>query len=241
MNYSIKRISLDVHSPSSNETVNIKRGDTARRICISLVDGGMPYTISEDCSAVFTAKKPDGTVVYNDCSIENNTIIYNVTEQTVALEGRVNCEIKLYGADGKLITSPKFTILVFGTVYNEGDEIESKDEVSELKKLIAEVNALKDSIGNLSNGSAIKLASIDLLASKWTGSESPYSQVVSIPGVTANSQVDLTPSVEQMTIFYDKDITFITENDGGVVTVYVIGQKPQNDYTIQANIVEVKV
>jgi hypothetical protein len=45
--------------------------------------------------------------------------------------------------------------------------------------------------------------------------------------------------VEQLAIFYEKDITFITENDGGVVTVYVIGQKPQNDYTIPVSIVEV--
>ena len=86
---------------------------------------------------------------------------------------------------------------------------------------------------------AAKIASISLPASKWTGSESLYSQIVSIAGITENSQVNLMPSIEQLAIFYEKDINFITENDGGVVTVYVIGQKPQNDYTIQANIVEV--
>lgn len=80
---------------------------------------------------------------------------------------------------------------------------------------------------------------ISLPASKWTGSGSRYSQVVSIPGITKNSQVNLTLSVDQVEIFYDKDVTFIAENDGGVVTIYVIGQKPQNDYTIQAKIVEV--
>ena len=88
---------------------------------------------------------------------------------------------------------------------------------------------------------AAKLSSVSLPASKWTGSGNLYSQVVSIAGVTENSQVNLAPSVEQLAIFYEKDITFVTENDGGVVTVYVIGQKPQNDYTIQADIVEVIV
>ena len=88
---------------------------------------------------------------------------------------------------------------------------------------------------------AAKLSRVSLPASKWTGSGSLYSQVVSIPDITENSQVNLAPSVEQMAIFYEKDITFVTENDGGVVTVYVIGQKPQNDYTIQADIVEVIV
>ena len=88
---------------------------------------------------------------------------------------------------------------------------------------------------------APRYADVILPAAKWTGTGSLYSQVVSLPGVTANSQVNLTPTVQQMTVFYEKDITFITENDGGVVTVYVIGQKPQNDYTIPAKIVEVRV
>ena len=88
-------------------------------------------------------------------------------------------------------------------------------------------------------GSQAKIVSVDLPASAWVGSDNLYSQVVAIDGITQNSQVNLTPSKEQLVIFYEKDITFVTENDGGVVTVYVIGQKPANDYTIQANVLEV--
>ena len=88
-------------------------------------------------------------------------------------------------------------------------------------------------------GTVVKLTSIHLPASDWKGGESPYSQVIAIEGVSVNSKVDLQPSVEQLEIFHDKDIAFSTENDGGVVTVYAIGDKPQNDYTIQATIVEV--
>lgn len=88
-------------------------------------------------------------------------------------------------------------------------------------------------------GSAVKLAEITLLASAWKGGESPYSQVVEVDGVSVNSMVNLHPSVEQLEIFHDKDLAFSTENDGGVVTVYAIGDKPMNDYTIQASIMEV--
>ena len=84
-----------------------------------------------------------------------------------------------------------------------------------------------------------RVVDVSLPASKWAGSGNLYSQVVSIDGITENSQVNLTPSVEQLSIFYEKDVTFITENDGGTVTVYVIGQKPTNDYTIKASIAEV--
>jgi hypothetical protein len=95
-------------------------------------------------------------------------------------------------------------------------------------------------LGSLSKSSA-RIAYVDLIAANWVGASSPYSQVVTIDGVTENSQVDLTPSIEQLVIFYEKDLGFVTENEDGVVTVYAIGQKPENDYTIQVTITEVDV
>lgn len=88
-------------------------------------------------------------------------------------------------------------------------------------------------------GTAAKLAYITILASAWKGATSPYSQVVDVDDVSVNSMVNLHPSVEQIEIFHDKDLAFTTENDGGIVTVYAIGDKPQNDYTIQVSIMEV--
>ena len=93
----------------------------------------------------------------------------------------------------------------------------------------------------VAGGAAVKLTEISLPAANWKGAISPYSQVVEVEGVSVNSKVDLQPSVEQLEIFHDKDIAFSTENDGGVVTVYAIGDKPANDYIIQATIVEVTV
>jgi hypothetical protein len=84
-----------------------------------------------------------------------------------------------------------------------------------------------------------RIVDVLLKASAWIGEESPYSQVVNISGVTERSQVDLTPSAEQLAIFHNKDLAFVTENVNGRVTVYVIGQKPENDYIIQATITEV--
>lgn len=86
-----------------------------------------------------------------------------------------------------------------------------------------------------------KIGEVTLLASAWEGEDNLYSQIVNIEGVTENSQVDLTPDMQQLAVFYNKDISFVTENDGGVVTVYAIGQKPLLDYTIQVTITEVYV
>ncbi len=87
----------------------------------------------------------------------------------------------------------------------------------------------------------IRIAEITLLASGWEGDATPYSQEVVIDGITPYSQVDITPSSEQLNEFRDKDIAFVTENEDGVVTVFCIGQKPLNDHTMQVTITEVAV
>ena len=81
---------------------------------------------------------------------------------------------------------------------------------------------------------------VTLLAKNWVGDASPYSQVVTIPNITPYSKVDLLPSVEQLAIFHNKDVAFVTENEDGVVTVYAIGDKPILDYTMQVQITEVE-
>ena len=87
-----------------------------------------------------------------------------------------------------------------------------------------------------------RVSEITLLANGWVYEEDNlYSQVVEIEGVTEYSQVDLKPSAEQLGVFHNKDIGFVTENDNGIVTVYLIGKKLDNNYTMQVSITEVNV
>lgn len=82
--------------------------------------------------------------------------------------------------------------------------------------------------------------SVTLLASAWKGEGEVYSQVVEIPGVTANTKVDLQPTSEQLAEFLHKVLGFVAENDGGVVTVFSIGERPMGDHTIQITKTEVE-
>lgn len=115
--------------------------------------------------------------------------------------------------------------------------IPSKVEISE-----KDITKIADAVAKKVTVKATnaRIGHVTLLASKWEGTSSPYKQIVSIDGVTENSQVDLTPNVVQLGIFHQKDLAFVTENEGGVVTVYAVGQKPTNDYTIQVTITEVR-
>lgn len=139
---SITRITLNLQETNTMVAIKAKRGDTGRKLLIHLSDGSIPYHISDDCYATFTARKADGTKINNACTIENNVIVYEFTEQTCAAPGTIHCEIKLYGADRKLITSACFLINVHDTVFREGDEVSSEGEMNALDALISDATAL---------------------------------------------------------------------------------------------------
>lgn len=107
----------------------------------------------------------------------------------------------------------------------------------------AHLNRMEDAIAELYSivGSTVSVSEVELLAENWVGVASPYSQVVTIRGATEYSQIDLKPTIEQLAIFHDKDLAFVAENEDGMITVYALGDKPQNDYTIQVSVTEVNV
>ena len=86
----------------------------------------------------------------------------------------------------------------------------------------------------------VPASSVTLLASAWKGDGDKYSQVVTIPGVTSHTKVDLQPTSEQLIEFHYKVLAFVAENDGGEVTVFAIGDKPMGDHTIQITKTEVE-
>ena len=83
-----------------------------------------------------------------------------------------------------------------------------------------------------------KSTSISILAASWTGSANPWSQVVTVNGVTANSKVDLQPTATQIIDLQNNGVALMTENNSGVITVYALGNKPTSDYTMQVLITE---
>ena len=137
MNHSVYRIFLDIDDAASQVSLCAKKGDSNRRISAGFTENGKPYNISDDCTAIFRAKKPDGTVLYNTCLIDGNIISFDLTTQTTAEAGAVNCEITLYGQDKRQITSPRFALIVDDTVYDDS-EIESSDEFTALAEAMAQ-------------------------------------------------------------------------------------------------------
>lgn len=80
------------------------------------------------------------------------------------------------------------------------------------------------------------------LSTDWIkDADNRYYQVVEVKNavVTPNSKIDLQITPEDLTVFHEKDLAFVAENDDGVVRVYCVGQVPKNEYTLQATVKEV--
>jgi hypothetical protein len=131
-----------------------------------------------------------------------------------------------------------------GIIYYSSDTMDAGEEYVLIRNVAA-----REYVSNLlleySNKVAPSPASVTLYADRWEQNEEGtmwYQEVVVANAtITEYSKIDLQLSAEQITIFYEKDLAFVAENDGGVVTVYCIGQVPENDYVLQATVSEVLV
>ena len=130
MNNSTYRFTLDLHRHDSQMSIAVFRYDNAVTLNISLTDGGKRYEIEEGSYAIFYGKRADGTPLIHKCELKSNTeIIYDFRNSTTSCCGVVTSQIRLYSADKKLITAPKFTIVVESRVVTEDDpELPEVDE-----------------------------------------------------------------------------------------------------------------
>lgn len=135
MSRSTMRISLDLEETVSREVVELHQGGTAVEIRFSLTEGIEPYSLDGISLAVFSGVKSDGSEIANNCEIKDGFVVYSVTEQTVALAGVLNCQLRLYDGEGLIAATAHFTTIVLPapTGY-EG--IESKSEYLALDEML---------------------------------------------------------------------------------------------------------
>ena len=144
MSSSNYRFTLNVQEEQSQVSLPVRLGDTNRSLYISISDGGKPFTIENGSSAVFVGKKADETTITTSCIIEGNSVVrYDFTKQTASCPGIVDCEIRLYNKDGKLIASPRFIMVVDERVIVDGD-IVSDNWITTLDELYGSETQRRD-------------------------------------------------------------------------------------------------
>ena len=126
----VKTFSLDFTRNGPLEYIYVKAGDKDSRVLdIVPLNSGNPYEIPAGAKVVFMAKKSDKKEILNDATIDDGHIKVLLSEQTLAAEGIVVCEVAIYDAEGAFLSSQHFYMKAQSRVLNE---VESSDEYKSL-------------------------------------------------------------------------------------------------------------
>lgn len=136
-NNAVFSFSLDLNETQSQIAIPVVKGDTGRTFLISFREGTKPFPLAEGTRVVFTGQKPDGNVLLTDCAIINQLEArYDFNEQTASVEGLVDCQLRIYDENEKLIGSPRFCIVVDEKAIDDDTAIESASDVSALDTVL---------------------------------------------------------------------------------------------------------
>lgn len=131
----------------------------------------------------------------------------------------------------------------------EGEIVIEIDEINSLHKLkigdgihsyaeLAYLQAGDEIVTQVLAEAKPRIVTIEL-TTNWTQvSGRKYSQEIELENITKNSRLDLQPNSDMLAEFKQLGLAFVTENNGGTITVSSVGNMPLKSYTLQATIVE---
>lgn len=91
------------------------------------------------------------------------------------------------------------------------------------------------------NACKVKKNTLSLPTASWAGS-GPYTQTVTITGITVNSKVDIQMDATALGVLIDSGTSAIwIENNNGTLTAKALGEKPNANLSVQVTITEVSV
>lgn len=150
------RITLDVDDMTSQVSLSIKKGDTARGIIATLVKDGKMFEIEDGCSVVFTAISSDGSIIDAGCQVQNNKISLVFPNDFVFWSGKADCDISVSDTAGKTIASPHFSVVFFNPAREQyaRDAVESSafqqltSLVEQATNVIEQVEQTEDNVSS---------------------------------------------------------------------------------------------
>ena len=131
-------IQLDFNKENDLKVPSVQYDSGSRFVKIKLQRNKSPFEI-DGYRVTVVANKVDGTEIMNDCTIldgVNGIVQFEITEQFNAVEGVVDCQLKLFKGE-TLLTSMPFSINVVKSVSTK--EIVSSNELKTLVNALGEV------------------------------------------------------------------------------------------------------
>lgn len=144
-----KKIQLDFTEEGLREKIEVVQGDTGRVLICNII--GVDMT---NVSARFYAVKNSGKEIYNNCTVSQNTVTIELTEQTLAEVGIVKCQLDLRKGNQK-VQSFIFDIDVTASLMAQSEYL-SSDEYKVVDDLADKVEKNGNKIAELDDKKANK-------------------------------------------------------------------------------------
>ena len=145
-----KKLELKLWEPNY-ETVLVNQGEVNSRFLEVSFKDKDEYISLSDKNVTFYAAKPDGTKIFNDCTVsgENKNAVLSLTSQMTSIEGVLECEFQIFGSEGSLLKAGGLQIIV-SNKEDFSQAIESTSEFNVLTQAINAANEFSNSIGDIS-------------------------------------------------------------------------------------------
>lgn len=153
MSLQTQEITLDIMDNKIYETMYSKQYDEGRQIVFHITENGQPFDTT-GVKATIQMKKPDGSVVINDCILSNNQLIVTLTNQmTICAGNRIPFQIQLIKVSSDSSENPVVLTTVTGYLkVSESvvhpDDVVSSDEFNALTHALIKVEELNIKVTN---------------------------------------------------------------------------------------------
>lgn len=134
------RVKINIASQTTPQIIPVVQGDTGRSILFEIAD----FVIPAQATATYFIKKPSGHAVYNSATIDRNTVLANLTAQSIAEVGENPGQVRIIKND-EVVTSFDFILDV--EPFRGIDAIESTTEMNIFDKAVQQ--ALEEIDGSL--------------------------------------------------------------------------------------------
>lgn len=134
-------ITVDLYNVYPLRVLNLQQNNVGRGALITLTAAGAVIVPDSESLYVY-AQKPDGTVVYNTCTLKDNQIQVDFDEQMTVESGILQVELQMVDTSGNSITTPIFQVNVQKSNIDYR-KITSQDSFQALVTTLAEVQELK--------------------------------------------------------------------------------------------------
>ena len=132
------RSTIEIASQASPQIIPVVQGDTGREILFTLAD----FTIPTGATATFYIQKPSGNAVYNTATIDGNTVLVELTAQSIIEIGDNYGQVRI-SKNSEVVTSFDFILLV--KPFRGIEATESTTEMNIFDQAVAEAMEQIDS------------------------------------------------------------------------------------------------